>query len=63
MMMIVVDVWGGPRSQEHLARFIRDLDAALELARRELLAGYLVNLRGEVAWGGYRDFDERDKAQ
>ena len=57
--MIVIDIWGGPESCDHLARFLRPLADALELAKRELLAGFLVNLRDEVAWGDYEEFDER----
>lgn len=61
-MKIVIDIWRGEQSQDHLARFIRDLDDALELARAELHAGYLVNLRQEAAWGDYADFDLRKSA-
>lgn len=57
--MIVIDVWGGEDSQDHLARFLRPVDEALEISRRELAAGFLVNLRGEAAWGPECEFDER----
>jgi hypothetical protein len=59
MTMIVVDVWGGKNSMEHVARFMRGEAEALELARRELRAGFLVNLRFEVAFGPEQDFDSR----
>ena len=57
--MIVVDVWGGEDSGEHLARFLRPMEEALNIARRELAKGYLVNLRSEVAWGEMAEFDDR----
>lgn len=57
--MIIVDVWGGERSLDHVARFIRDEDDAMEIARRELRAGYLVNLRYDAAFGPQSDFDDR----
>lgn len=57
--MVVVDIWGGENSSEHVARFHRTMKKALELAARELEAGFLVNLRQEAAWGPKRDFDKR----
>jgi hypothetical protein len=57
--MIVVDIWGGEGSGDHVARFIRPLDQALQIARHELARGYLVNLRDEVAWGTFSEFDSR----
>lgn len=57
--MIIVDVWGGRDSQDHVARFVRDEDDALEIARGELRAGYLVNLRWDAAFGPANDFDNR----
>jgi hypothetical protein len=57
--MVVLDVWGGERSQDYVARYMLPEDEALERARRELRAGYLVNLRNEVAWGTEQDFDLR----
>lgn len=57
--MIVVDIWGGEGSGDHLARFLRPVDDALEIARNELAKGYLVNLREEVAWGEFKEFDNR----
>lgn len=59
--MIVVDIWGGYHSAEHLARFIRPLDIALKIAEDELKGGYLVNLRADLAWGEYTDWDDRTK--
>ena len=58
--MIVVDIWGGEGSQDHMARYILPMDDALKLASNELQAGFLVNLRKEVAWGSYRNFDNRN---
>lgn len=57
--MIVVDIWGGEGSGDHVARFLRPMDDALGLARIELAKGYLVNLRDEVAWGEFKEFDTR----
>lgn len=57
--MIVVDIWGGENSGNHLARFIRPIEEALQVARNELMKGYLVNLRDEVAWGQCEEFDKR----
>lgn len=59
MEPVVVDVWGGPDSCDHVARFYRSLDDAIEIARRELAAGFLVNLRCEAAWGPEGEFDDR----
>jgi hypothetical protein len=57
--MIVVDIWGGEGSGDHLARFLRPVDDALKSARTELAKGFLVNLRDEVAWGEFKEFDAR----
>ncbi|MGQ7794448.1 hypothetical protein ACUN0C_18740 [Faunimonas sp. B44] len=57
--MIILDVWGGPNSMQHLARYIVSMDEALSLARDELTAGYLVNLRQDHQWGPYQNFDKR----
>lgn len=57
--MIVVDIWGGEGSGDHLARFLRPVEEALQIARNELSKGYLVNLRDEIAWGSFKEFDER----
>lgn len=56
---IVIDVWGGPGSSEHVARFHRTWANAIHIAKRELAAGYLVNMRVEAAWGPDKDFDNR----
>lgn len=57
--MIVVDIWGGEKSMDYLARFLRPVEEALQIARIELAKGYLVNLRDEVAWGEFEEFDSR----
>ena len=59
MNSIVIDVWGGPNSAEHVARFHLTWGMAIDLAKRELEAGYLVNMRVEAAWGPDNDFDKR----
>ena len=57
--MVVLDVWGGKDSQDYVARYMLPEDEALERARRELRAGFLVNMRNEVAWGKEQAFDTR----
>jgi len=59
--MIIVDIWGGENSMDHVARFLRPIKEALEIARLELMKGYLVNLREEIAWGPEQDFDDRGR--
>ena len=59
-MRRVLDVWGGYHSQDHLARYIRETDDALELSRQELRNGFLVNMRGDIAWGEFDEFDVRN---
>ena len=56
---VVVDVWGGEGSQNWLARFVLPLAEALGVAEQELRAGYLVNLRRDLAWGDEQNFDIR----
>jgi hypothetical protein len=58
--MVVIDIWGGKNSCDHLARFMRPIEEALQIARNELMKGYLVNLRDEVAWGNEEEFDMRN---
>lgn len=41
---VVVDVWGD-EEEELLARFCLPLPLALAKAKRELMAGYMVNLK------------------
>lgn len=60
---IVLDVWGGDHSMDHVARFLPTIECAWEIAERELQAGYLINLRQELAWGGLTPFDEREDIQ
>lgn len=56
---IVLDVWGGPLSMDHIARFLPTIEAAWDIAKQELAAGFLVNLRLEHAWGSMTPFDHR----
>ena len=60
-MNVVLDVWGGENSQEHVARFMLSWDLAVAQAEAELMSGYLVNLRAEWGWGPEQDFDTREK--
>lgn len=60
-MNVVLDIWGGERSTEHVARFILSLDLAMKAAEQELRAGYLVNMRADHAWGPKQTFDHRQK--
>lgn len=57
---IAVDVWGN-EGTEHVARFVRPLTRALELIRRELKAGYQVNVlnNDEVGYKPDTTFDRR----
>ncbi len=60
MNNIIVDIWGGDDSQEFLSRKLREIDDALEIARRELMAGFLVNLRMSAPSEVFQpDFDDR----
>lgn len=59
--MIVVDIWGGKNSMDHVARFYRGVEDAVTIARRELAAGFLVNLRAEASFGPDGDFDSRSR--
>ena len=56
---IVLDVWGGHRSMDHVARYLPTGDECWAIARSELEAGYLVNLRQEIVWGSLTPFDDR----
>lgn len=58
-MNIVLDIWGGENHMEHVARFIRNFDDAIELAYQELRNGYLVNLRADPDFGPAENFDSR----
>lgn len=58
--MIVVDVWGGENSNMWMARMIRPVEEALEIAKFELAAGHLVNLRSDVSYGVEHEFDVRE---
>jgi hypothetical protein len=56
-MIICVDIWGGPNGfSNHV-----NTDEALQLARRELADGYLVNLHANPRWGAENNFDSRIK--
>lgn len=59
-MIVILDVWGGDQSQTHLARKVLPVEQALTRARVELKKGLLVNLRREVAWGSFQEFDLRN---
>lgn len=59
--MVCLDIWGGDAHTEHLARYILSIDEALGLARLEITAGYLVNLRQDATWGPEQNFDSRLK--
>jgi hypothetical protein len=57
---IVLDVWGGECSMDHVARHLPTYGTCWALAEKELRAGYLVNLRQTAAWGSMTPFDDRD---
>lgn len=56
-----MDIWGGKLSENHVARYILSIDEALSKSKSELIAGYLINLRCDLAWGDYSQFDDRKK--
>lgn len=56
---IVMDVWGGEYSTDHVARFIVDKEEAFRLSSIELDNGFLVNLRTDLVWGNHENFDLR----
>jgi hypothetical protein len=59
-MIVSVDIWGGPEGRfNHVARYVLNIDEALQLARRELVDGYFVNMQGRPHWGPESNFDSR----
>jgi hypothetical protein len=61
-MIVSVDIWGGPEGRfNHVARYVLNIDEALQLARRELADGYFVNMQGKPHWGPESNFDSRIK--
>lgn len=60
-MKVVIDIWGGDCHCDHLARFIRPLEEAMQIARNNLFKDYLVNLRTEISWGQKEEFDIRSR--
>lgn len=68
-MKIIVDIWGGERSCEHVARSFADgvTPGLVASLRTELEAGFLVNLRrcdqDGVPWGTDAAFDDRKPAK
>jgi hypothetical protein len=63
MRTVVVDVWDVLGSGQHLARSVLTLDAALEMARLELVAGYSVNLWVNTGWGSEQNFEHRTETR
>lgn len=57
--MIIVDIWGGFHSMDHVARFFRRSEEALQIARLELTKGFLVNLRLDTDIEPQKDWDTR----
>ena len=43
----------------HVARYVLNVDEALQLARRELLDGYFVNIQANPHRGPENNFDNR----
>lgn len=56
---IVLDVWGGEHHLDHVARFLPRPGDWQGIAERELLSGYLVNMRSTIEWGPLTPFDDR----
>lgn len=57
--IVCLDVWQGEFSENHVARYILPLNEALTLASHELTEGNLINLRKEINWGKFENFDLR----
>lgn len=58
--MIIVDIWGGDRSLDHVARHIIDKpEEAMRFGVAELNNGYLVNLRRGADFGPQHAFETR----
>lgn len=58
-MIVVIDIWTGPKSQTLAARYIRLKDEALKIAKFELYEGNLVNLRVDTNAQHWLEFDNR----
>jgi hypothetical protein len=57
--MIILDVWGGVKSMDHIARCVLDIKEALALAEHEIESGFLINLRKDAKFGPQHNFDNR----
>jgi len=62
MDSVITDLWNGPSSMNHAARYVRPWEEALRIAVRALEAGYLVNLRADHAFGVADEFDHTSHA-
>lgn len=59
MTTAVLDIWGGDGHQDHVARYVVDLDSSCSQIISEVRAGFLVNVREEISWGAEENFDAR----
>jgi hypothetical protein len=57
--MLIVDVWGGVGSMDHVARFVLPVDEGMVIAQKEVSGGFLVNLRHDAEFGPDQTFDTR----
>jgi hypothetical protein len=59
-MIISVDIGGGPGGAfNHFARYVLNIHEAIQLARGELVDGYLVNMQSNPHWEPENNFDSR----
>jgi hypothetical protein len=61
-MIICVDIRGGPNGfSNHGARYVLNIDEALQLARRELQTATWLTFKPIPVWGAENNFDSRIK--
>jgi hypothetical protein len=61
MDSIVVDLWNGPNSMNHAARYVRPWQEAVRISVRALEEGYLVNLRADHGFDERNEFDNTEQ--
>lgn len=58
-MTVVLDIWTGEHSENHVARYIGPLETLLPQIVSEVRTGFLVNIRADTDFGPEEAFDER----
>lgn len=61
MDSILIDLWNGPNSMNHAARYVRPWQEAVRISVRALEDGFLVNLRASHDHDERDEFDETDQ--